>query len=113
MEKKINIDEMRQKLETELEELCNQIQEQEAKLRQGQVLNPDRSDLAQDFVTRERRLALLNQREDQLEQVKAALQRIEAGMYGICTHCGEPIALERLEILPYAPMCMECTAKHS
>ena len=44
----------------------------------------------------------------QLEQVRAALRRLEAGQYGLCQTCGEPIELRRLQALPYAARCMRC-----
>lgn len=46
----------------------------------------------------------------QLEQVRAALRRLEAGQYGLCQSCGEPIELGRLQALPFAARCMRCQA---
>ena len=43
-----------------------------------------------------------------IEQITAALNRIAAGTYGLCTRCGQPIAPARLEVLPYAAACIEC-----
>jgi DnaK suppressor protein len=43
-----------------------------------------------------------------LEQVLAALQRVETGSYGTCTCCGAHIEPERLRILPEAAECFEC-----
>lgn len=43
-----------------------------------------------------------------VEQIAAALNRLEAGTYGRCTRCGGPIAAARLEVLPYAAACIEC-----
>ena len=43
-----------------------------------------------------------------LDEVAAALARIEAGMYGICTGCGVDIPLERLEIMPATAFCVAC-----
>jgi len=43
-----------------------------------------------------------------LAAIDAALSRIEQGTYGICRNCGRPIALERLEALPYADLCIDC-----
>jgi len=37
-----------------------------------------------------------------------ALQRLEAGTYGICIRCGDDIAAARLEALPVAPHCIDC-----
>lgn len=43
-----------------------------------------------------------------LRQVEAALERLAAGQYGICTRCGEAIAPARLEALPETPLCAPC-----
>jgi len=43
-----------------------------------------------------------------LDEINAALERIAAGTFGRCTHCGSPIAEERLKALPYAPTCVRC-----
>jgi DnaK suppressor protein len=39
---------------------------------------------------------------DELREIEAALGRIEAGSYGICLQCGNPIPRERLEAFPAA-----------
>ena len=43
-----------------------------------------------------------------LGEIDAALARIDAGTYGICTNCGKPIGEERLEALPWASLCIDC-----
>jgi hypothetical protein len=43
-----------------------------------------------------------------IDQITAALNRITAGTYGLCTRCGQPIAPARLEVLPSAAACIEC-----
>ncbi len=45
-----------------------------------------------------------------LEQIDEALGRMEAGLYGICATCGEPIDPARLDALPYALRCAPCEA---
>jgi RNA polymerase-binding protein DksA len=42
-----------------------------------------------------------------LEEVDAALGRIDAGMYGICEACGKPIGPERLSAIPWARLCID------
>jgi RNA polymerase-binding protein DksA len=55
---------------------------------------------------------VLAQNEEQLlEDVEAALERIEAGTYGICTICGRAISKQRLDALPQAATCIECARK--
>lgn len=70
--------------------------------------NPDRSDLAQDYFLEERQSALVTHMEETLEQIDAALQRIDEGVYGCCTRCGKNITAQRLEALPYAELCIAC-----
>ena len=45
-----------------------------------------------------------------IEQVDAALARIEAGTYGACTKCGTAIPEERLELRPFTATCVGCSA---
>lgn len=44
-----------------------------------------------------------------LGQVISALQRMEAGSYGLCTECGSTIRFERLEVFPETPTCTACS----
>jgi RNA polymerase-binding transcription factor DksA len=48
---------------------------------------------------------------DTIEQIDAALARIDAGTYGSCTGCGAGIPEERLELRPFAGTCVGCTAR--
>jgi DnaK suppressor protein len=42
-----------------------------------------------------------------LTEINAALARIDDGSYGRCERCGQAIARERLEALPWATLCIE------
>ena len=44
----------------------------------------------------------------ELQQIKAALLRIQNNDYGVCIKCTEKIAVERLKALPYANTCIDC-----
>lgn len=44
-----------------------------------------------------------------LDDVLAALHRMNTGRYGRCTECAEPIPLERLEVLPQVGQCLVCS----
>jgi len=48
----------------------------------------------------------------ELEEIRAALLRIEAGSYGLCVDCGDAIDLRRLEALPAAACCASCQGTH-
>ena len=43
-----------------------------------------------------------------IEEIDAALTRIEAGTYGSCDRCGAAIPEERLELRPFASTCVAC-----
>ena len=56
----------------------------------------------------EKRWALENRLKGALAEVEHALDKYEAGTYGICDCCGKPIEPARLEVLPQASMCLAC-----
>jgi RNA polymerase-binding protein DksA len=43
--------------------------------------------------------------------IDAALGRLDDGTYGLCERCGSPIAPERLDVRPWATLCIECKRK--
>jgi len=51
--------------------------------------------------------SLLEQVRDELDDVDAALRRLDDGTYGLCEACGQPIGEERLAALPAARYCIE------
>jgi RNA polymerase-binding protein DksA len=55
-----------------------------------------------------RELALRQNLERTLRQVEHALRRFDKGVYGICEECGQQIDPERLQVLPYATLCLAC-----
>ena len=44
----------------------------------------------------------------QLDDIEAAIARIDDGSYGLCQDCGRPIPRKRLEVLPFARRCLNC-----
>ncbi len=45
---------------------------------------------------------------DEFQQVNAALQRLDAGTYGLCRRCGAEIPVARLRAVPTAILCVPC-----
>ena len=45
------------------------------------------------------------------KQVRAALLRIEAGTYGECLSCEEPVGFARLSARPETPFCIACQTR--
>jgi DnaK suppressor protein len=56
----------------------------------------------------QRDLALRERNQQQLAAIEAALARLDDGTYGRCVRCGNAIAQERLEALPWAAHCIDC-----
>jgi DnaK suppressor protein len=46
-----------------------------------------------------------------LGEIDIALERLDGGVYGLCTACGRPIPMARLKALPSATTCVECQAR--
>lgn len=44
----------------------------------------------------------------ELKQINAALERVNAGTFGVCVKCGEDISEERLKVIPHAARCRNC-----
>src|SRR5690606_7204685 len=64
-------------------------------------------------VERERTMLQIEQLDQRLAEIEAALRRIDEGTYGRCASCGELINPERLEILPFTTLCVTCAGKTS
>ncbi len=61
----------------------------------------------------EKRLALEERLGESLNEVEHALQKYEAGTYGLCDSCGQPIEKARLEAIPQASLCLSCKAQQA
>ena len=66
------------------------------------------ADVADFTFQRELQLTTQEILDREAEQVRDALRRREAGHYGICAECGQPIPAERLEARPEATLCIDC-----
>lgn len=77
----------------------------------GQMTYGSQAAAASQVFEQQRDLALRERSRAELVLVDAALRRIEDGTYGTCSSCGNPIAPERLEAIPWAPTCIDCARK--
>src|SRR5438105_1616092 len=66
------------------------------------------ADLASDNFEQEVSISMLETEEQMLEEIAAALERMDHGTFGRCEECGKEIAKERLRALPYARYCIDC-----
>ena len=96
----------RARIEDELQRLSREL-EQAA----DETAGLDRTDLADhgtETLEREIGETLEENAEAMLGEIDTALQHIDAGTYGTCARCRQPIAVDRLVALPYATRCIEC-----
>ena len=75
------------------------------------TLDQHLADAATETLDREIDYTLEENSEQVLQAIDAALARIDEGTFGICRTCGQPIAPERLEAIPYATQCIDCKRK--
>lgn len=57
-------------------------------------------------------VAMVIRESRELQNIEAALARIDDGSYGICADCGDEIARARLKAYPMATRCVPCQEKH-
>ena len=60
---------------------------------------------------RSRLISVVRALRSNLQDVERALAKMDAGTYGICERCGNEIARERLEALPWAVLDVDCKQK--
>jgi phage/conjugal plasmid C-4 type zinc finger TraR family protein len=68
----------------------------------------DQADAGTKTFEREQEISLANGILDRLTQVERALDRLDAGTYGRCERCGNPIPKARLEAFPSVTLCVSC-----
>ncbi len=74
----------------------------------GQTIFPDLGDQATAETDRNFMLRLRGREQRLLKKIDEAINRIDAGLFGICDDCGNEIELKRLEARPVTTMCIEC-----
>lgn len=72
----------------------------------------DRKDQADIAIQAGMDSAELNRDIAELALVQAAIDRLNAGRWGVCLDCGEPIAPARLAAQPWVPRCLACQSLH-
>ena len=61
-------------------------------------------------VERDRLLSLRALARQRVEDIDAAVRRLDAGAYGACRTCRRPIPVARLEAVPEATQCVGCAS---
>jgi RNA polymerase-binding protein DksA len=110
---KAELDEVRGELMTDRERLRSELNLAEHELHDlmrdaGDGAGNDQADVGSTTFERDHEMSLAANARDMLAQTERALMRIEAGTYGICESCGEPIGKMRLMAFPRATLCLSC-----
>jgi len=98
-----------EKLNAKKAELEERLERVEASLRKTHA--KDWSEQAQERENEQVVEALGANIREELDQIYAALARVENGEYGQCAICNGPIRVERLEALPYTDRCHNCATE--
>lgn len=69
------------------------------------------ADQGSDTNLMEQTVMMMEQEREKIRLLNDALRRISDGVFGLCEICGDQIPETRLEIIPYARYCMDCTSK--
>ncbi|MFF9084931.1 TraR/DksA C4-type zinc finger protein [Streptomyces sp. NPDC014991] len=77
----------------------------------GDGAGDDEADTGTKNITREHEMALAANAREMLDQTERALERLDAGTYGLCENCGNPIGKARMQAFPRATLCVECKQK--
>jgi DnaK suppressor protein len=100
------IAQLRHDLEQKQAELTDRVSRIKKDITSG--LDSDSQEQATQLENQEVLDALANEATSELSQINAALQRMDEGDYGTCTHCGKEIDDRRLQARPYALRCITC-----
>jgi DnaK suppressor protein len=100
---------VKQNLIKQRQELLDEVQAKYAASREiGESNVPDLADVSSNAYNREMLLNLSEAHHRQMQDIDAALARIDSGDYGICASCGEDISPRRMEVRPFSRYCIEC-----
>ncbi|MGW0284913.1 TraR/DksA family transcriptional regulator [Streptomyces sp. NPDC003236] len=106
----------RTELSSEVDRLRTEISTSESALvglmrDSGDGAGDDQADTGTKNITREHEMALAANAREMLTQNEHALERLDAGTYGLCENCGDPIGKARMQAFPRATLCVECKQK--
>ncbi|HUF15279.1 MAG TPA: TraR/DksA C4-type zinc finger protein [Acidimicrobiia bacterium] len=118
---KTTLQRYRKRLEEEKTRLEEQIEDYERELEEARLTesssdrspDPGNAEASSMKLEYAKELSIEQNSIDLLSKVNRALEQIEAGTYGICESCGKAIPVERLDVLPYSTVCVECASRTS
>ncbi len=118
---KTTLERFRKRLETEKARLEEQIADYQRDLEEARLTesssdrspDPGNAEASSMKLEYAKELSIEQNTLDLLSKVDRALRQVESGSYGICESCGSSIPVERLDVLPYSTLCVDCAARQS
>jgi DnaK suppressor protein len=99
----------RDRLLSRRESLFSQVTEAEMSSRERDLeATQDPADMAANAYTKELLISMSANDRKLLLLIDEALVRVEAGGYGECVNCGEPVSEKRLDAVPWTRYCLKC-----
>jgi len=112
---KDQVNRVRQQLEQQLENTTRDIQEIDDEVRAfgadhelAEGVDNHIGDDSDIVYEQERLLTVREELNNRRHSIEQALKSMDKGTWGICENCGQPIAPERLEALPFVTLCINC-----
>lgn len=106
---KEQLEEFRKQLTEKRDEIVRRAQQT---LEQDMTLDsddlPDEMDLASSEYLQAFTFRLRGREKNLLDKIQRALERIDAGTFGICEECDEAISIKRLQARPETTLCIRC-----
>lgn len=118
---KSTLERFRKRLEEEKERLEEVIADYERDLEEARLTesssdrspDPGNAEASSMKLEYAKELSIEQNTVDLLSKANRALERVDAGTYGLCESCGQAIPVERLDVLPYSTLCVECASRTS
>jgi DnaK suppressor protein len=106
--KKELAEEFRQILQGQMDELLQGADKTVSAMTDEKTNFPDPTDRASLESDRNFELRIRDRERKLINKIREAMERIEAGEFGICEECGEEIGAARLKARPVTTLCIEC-----
>lgn len=112
---KDQVNRVRQQLAQQLEDTTKDIQEIDDEVRAfgadhelAEGVDNHIGDDSDVVFEQERLLTVREELSNRRHRIEQALKKMDKGTWGICENCGQSIAPERLEALPFVTLCINC-----
>jgi DnaK suppressor protein len=106
--KKEEAEEFRQILQDQMDQLLRGADQTVSSMTDEKTNFPDPTDRASLESDRNFELRIRDRERKLINKIREAMERIEAGEFGICEECGEEIGKARLKARPVTTLCIEC-----